>query len=145
MSARARSRATQSRAPQVKRTLVTVALIAGVTVGGVMLGALLVSTPATKLVPPRVVELSIAGLLLLAAAIVGAQAFRDQTKSAQRRVAPAPAMSLANASGRVDQTPRAVQALAQAGTAPVEIALRTRLPVDAVSMLLAMGSGARQA
>ena len=40
--------------------------------------------------------------------------------------------------GKADRTPRAVQALAESGAAPTEIAWRTGLPVDAVSMLLSI-------
>lgn len=47
--------------------------------------------------------------------------------------------------GKGSRTPKAVAALAEAGTTPADIARRTGLPHDAVSMLLSLGSfGARQ-
>ncbi len=52
----------------------------------------------------------------------------------------------ARSGGRVTgrSTPRAVQALADAGTELSEIARRTGLSLDAVAMLLSIGSGSRQ-
>jgi hypothetical protein len=44
---------------------------------------------------------------------------------------------------RTDRTPRGVMALASTGTTVPEIARRTGLPVDAVSMLLSISGGAR--
>lgn len=47
--------------------------------------------------------------------------------------------------GKGGRTPKAVAALAEAGNSPADIARRTGLPLDAVAMLLSMGSfGARQ-
>lgn len=47
--------------------------------------------------------------------------------------------------GKGNRTPKAVAALAEAGTTPADIARRTGLPLDAVAMLLSLGSfGARQ-
>ena len=47
--------------------------------------------------------------------------------------------------GKTSRTPRAVLALAEAGTAPADIARRTGLPLDAVALCLAMSPiGARQ-
>lgn len=72
------------------------------------------------------------------------------------RVAPAAPMTFDRASleaaamsttvlGGKNRTPRAVQALANAGTTPADIARRTGLPLDAVVLCLAMSpSGARQ-
>ncbi len=42
------------------------------------------------------------------------------------------------------RTPKAVQALADSGAEPSEIAWRTGLSLDAVAMLLSIGAGARQ-
>jgi hypothetical protein len=42
------------------------------------------------------------------------------------------------------RTPKAVQALADSGAEPQEIAWRTGLSLDAVAMLLSIGSNARQ-
>lgn len=48
-------------------------------------------------------------------------------------------------SGKGSRTPKAVAALAEAGTAPADIARRTGLPHDAVAMLLSLGTlNARQ-
>ncbi len=44
--------------------------------------------------------------------------------------------------GRTSRTPKTVQALAAAGAAPTEIAWKTGLPLDAVSMLLEINGGA---
>ncbi len=57
-----------------------------------------------------------------------------QRRQRQTRVAAIPALTLRGA--RAAKTPRAVQALAATGAAPAEIAWKTRLPVDAVAMLL---------
>ena len=43
---------------------------------------------------------------------------------------------------RSSKTPKAVQALAAAGAAPTDIARKTGLPLDAVSMLLEINGGA---
>ncbi|MEP6779732.1 MAG: hypothetical protein ABJC26_07565 [Gemmatimonadaceae bacterium] len=57
---------------------------------------------------------------------------------------PAAAMPATVVGGK-NRTPRAVQALAEAGTTPADIARRTGLPLDAVVLCLAMSPiGARQ-
>jgi hypothetical protein len=61
--------------------------------------------------------------------------------SAAGRTAPSAAPALSLRSGRGNRTPRTVQALAAAGTAPTEIAWKTGLPLDAVSMLLEINGG----
>jgi hypothetical protein len=62
-----------------------------------------------------------------------------------RKAAPRTVVALPEpAAGRADRTPRAVEALAQQGAGPTEIAWRTGLPVDAVSLLLAMSTASRQ-
>lgn len=53
--------------------------------------------------------------------------------------------ALGRAPGRsASKTPKAVQALADSGTEPTEIAWRTGLSLDAVAMLLSIGSTHRQ-
>ena len=46
--------------------------------------------------------------------------------------------------GKRHQTPRAVEALAASGASATDIAWKTGLPIDAVQLLLAISSGARQ-
>ena len=46
--------------------------------------------------------------------------------------------------GKPDRTPKAVHALAAAGTTLTEIARRTGLPVDAVTLVLAISTASRQ-
>ena len=46
--------------------------------------------------------------------------------------------------GKRNQTPRAVEALAASGASTTDIAWKTGLPIDAVQLLLAISTGARQ-
>jgi 2-keto-3-deoxy-6-phosphogluconate aldolase len=56
-------------------------------------------------------------------------------RSTRTAAAAAPVITL-RSGGRASRTPKAVQALAASGAAPMEIAHRTGLPFDAVAMLL---------
>ncbi|WP_373060925.1 hypothetical protein [Gemmatimonas sp.] len=114
----------------------------GVTVIGLIIGAVVVSPAVSH--PQRL--LGIGSLFGIAAAVFGARvvfrALRNRPTRITReaRQAPAPTMTLRRS--KSSRTPRAVAALAAAGVNPTEIAWKTGLPVDAVSMLLEL-SGAR--
>jgi hypothetical protein len=121
-----------------KETAKLVALGLGVSVIGLVGGALLMSpavTPAQRLVA-FVALGGAAGLALVVE--LGRRAWTALRVRGGRRSRPAsvtaPTMTLR--SGKASRTPRTVQALAAAGAAPTEIAWKTGLPLDAVSMLL---------
>ncbi len=108
------------------------ALFIGVTGVGVAGGAWLMS-PALSSSQRLLVGGGVIGTLVLAALglwLRGVLAARRRTP----RAAMTP--TIAVRSGRASRTPKAVQALAASGAAPTEIAARTGLPLDAVSMLL---------
>ena len=66
-------------------------------------------------------------------------------KSATNTTASASWRQTGRTSGKAaSRTPKAVQALADSGTDPVEIAWRTGLSLDAVAMLLSLGASPRQ-
>ncbi len=128
-------------ATAMRETMQVLAIGVGVTVIGLIIGAVVVSpTVSTK---QRLV--GIGSLLAIAAALFAGRmilrALRNRPTKTTRaaRQTPAPTM---NFGGKSSRTPRAVAALAAAGAAPTEIAWKTGLPVDAVSMLLQL-SGAR--
>jgi hypothetical protein len=108
------------------------ALFVGVTGVGVVGGAWLMS-PALSSQQRLVVAGGVISALVLAAIGVWLRG-----ESATPRRAPRAVMSptIAVRSSRASRTPKAVQALAASGAAPMEIAARTGLPLDAVSMLL---------
>ena len=117
----------------------------GVTVVGLITGAVVVSPT----VSPEQRLLGIGTLGGIAAAVLATRyvirhlrARPTRTTRQARQQAPAPTITLRG--GKASRTPRAVAALAAAGAAPTEIAWKTGLPVDAVSMLLEI-SGARMA
>lgn len=117
----------------------------GVTMLGLLGGAMLVSPAmprdelATQLAKIPL-ELALAAGGVLAAVVVLTMGVRRlATRDMRRPTVP----SITLRGDRVSKTPRHVQALAAAGAAPEEIAWKTGLPVDAVSMLLTM-SVARQ-
>lgn len=125
------------------------ALGVGVTIGGLVVGAFLMSPGVSR--EQRLIAFvalgGAAGLVLLYD--VGTRALATLRKGRSRRAtlggasragtATSPTIKLPS---RSSKTPRAVQALAAAGAAPAEIAWKTGLPLDAVSMLLEIG-GAR--
>ncbi len=116
----------------------------GVTVIGLIIGAVVVS-PA---VSHQQRLLGIGALLGIAAVVLAARrvirALRHRPTKTTRVARQAPAPTIALRGGKSSRTPRAVAALAAAGANPTEIAWKTGLPVDAVSMLLEI-SGARTA
>lgn len=131
-----------STASALRETMQMVGVGLGVTVIGLIVGAVVVS-PAASL-DQRL--LGISSLVGIAAAVLGARhvirtlRHRPTKTTRQARQAPAPTITLRG--GKSSRTPRAVAALAAAGAAPTEIAWKTGLPVDAVSMLLEI-SGSR--
>jgi hypothetical protein len=146
----------------MKRLAAVTGLVLAVTVGGVMAGAFLVSPLAATIpwVLPAAAVLALVAVVAMltvwmepaakgAAVRIGstpAQAGRPVRMHAA--TAPHGASSFAlpgfSLGGKIDRTPKHVQALAAAGTTLVEIARRTRLPVDAVSLLLSISTASRQ-
>ncbi len=142
------------------RMLGVVVLLLGVTVGGVMAGALFVSPAATAMPWLKPAVAAVAALVAVAALAVwlkpaakpadkASAKSKPSVKATAKSAAPSfsmPTLSMPSLSlgGKVDRTPRAVQALAAAGTAPTEISWRTGLPLDAVALLLAMSTASRQ-
>ena len=113
----------------------------GVTGAGLIIGAAVVSpavSPEQRLLGIGVLG-GIAAAMLAVRRVIRRRA-RPSRSTRQARQAPAPTIILRGS--KRARTPRAVAALAAAGAAPTEIAWKTGLPVDAVSMLLEI-SGAR--
>ena len=107
-----------------------------VTIVGLIIGAVVVSPAVSH--QQRLLgvgALFAIGALVFAVRIVVRTLRNRPTKiTRQARQVPAPTLTLRR--GRSSRTPRAVAALAAAGVNPTEIAWKTGLPVDAVSMLL---------
>ena len=128
-----------------RETLQMVGVGLGVTVIGLIIGAVVVS-PAVSLEQRLLGIGALAGIaaVVLAARLVIRNLRNRPTKTTrqarQARQVPTPTITLRG--GKSPRTPRAVAALAAAGAAPTEIAWKTGLPVDAVSMLLEI-SGSR--
>ena len=122
-----------------------IAMGTGVTMLGLLGGAMLVSPAmprdavATQLAKIPLELALAAGGVLAAVAVLTMGVRKMATRDMRRPTVP----SITLRGDRVSKTPRHVQALAAAGAAPEEIAWKTGLPVDAVSMLLTM-SVARQ-
>lgn len=143
---------------RVKELAVMATLVVGVTAGGVALGVYGVSPLIEGVSMERLRDLSdrlvaktfevaanvvqqpdvlIALGITAVAAIAAYVGVGVWKKRAPNRGAPvASAQTTMTFTAR---TPRDVQVLAAAGRKPAEIAARTRLPVDAVSMLLNLG------
>jgi hypothetical protein len=126
----------------VRETLQLVGVGLGVTVIGLIIGAVVVS-PAVSL-ERRL--LGIGSLVGIAAVVLAARLvirrLRTRPTKTTRKARQAPAPTISRRGDKSSRTPRAVAALAAAGAAPTEIAKKTGLPVDAVSMLLEI-SGSR--
>ena len=142
---------------RVKEVLMLTTLTMTVTAGGVAIGVYGVSpllgksswesvkesltrfamqsieTVGHALQQPRVV-LTLAITAFVAAALLIGTAISRRGGSRKRASSHAAPAMVFNA-----RTPRDVQVMAAAGKAPADIAARTRLPVDAVSMLLNIG------
>ena len=125
----------------VRESLQMLAVGVGVTIIGLIIGAVVVS-PAVS--PTQRLQ----GIGALAAVAVAGFAARLVRRALRQRPArtprtprqtAAPAIKLGG--GRNTRTPRAVAALAAAGADPSEIARKTGLSFDAVSMLLRIASG----
>lgn len=136
-----------------KEALQMAALGVGVTIIGLVAGAFLMSPDVSR--EQRLTAFVALGgaavLVLLFDAM--RRAMHSFRKRRGRRVALAgarhkniarpataapPAITLRS---RTSKTPKTVQALAAAGAAPTEIAWKTGLPLDAVSMLLEINAG----
>lgn len=141
----------------------------GVTGGGMMAGALFTSPIATRLpwLRPAIIAAAVVAaavtlvLWLKPATAAGSATVASTAKPATKPAAKAaqksapaftmpvlslPSLSLPSLSlgGKADRSPRTVHAMAAAGTAPAEISWRTGMPLDAVSLLLAISSASRQ-
>jgi hypothetical protein len=137
-----------------KEALQLAALGVGVTILGLVVGAFVISPAVSReqRIAAFVALGGAAGLVLLVE--LGQRAVRALRRRQRRpsvramraavagRTATSAAPALSLRSGRGNRTPRTVQALAAAGTAPTEIAWKTGLPLDAVSMLLEINGGA---
>lgn len=130
----------------IKEGLQVAALGVGVTMLGLVVGAFLMSPTVSR--EQRWIAFAALGgaagvVLLLDLGRRGLAAFRKRRgkratlAGAHRAASAAPTIKLGGRSS--SRTPRAVQALAAAGAAPTEIAWKTGLPLDAVSMLLEIG------
>lgn len=138
-----------------KEALQMVALGVGVTIIGLVAGAFLMSPDVSR--EQRITAFAALGgaamlVLLFDAMRRGMSAFRRRRgrraalAGARHMNIPRPSTASAPPSslrgGRSTKTPKAVRALAAAGAAPTEIAWKTGLPLDAVSMLLEINGGA---
>lgn len=115
---------------------------------GLLVGVLGLFTGAFVMspgVPPaqRLLGLSLLGafagvaLLTKLFLMLGRRSRRRRSGRFGPQAVAAPAMTLRT--GKTRRAPKAVVALAAAGAAPIEIARKTGLPVDAVAMLLQLG------
>lgn len=120
-------------------------MITGVTIGVTALGVAAGMFVMSSAIAPQqrmLVLGSAMGLLLLAAAGVWARgewAARRVKRVRSDAAMPMPA-AMRGSNARKQKTPQAVQALAARGAEPMEIAARTGLSLDAVSMVLALGA-----
>ena len=133
---------TTSRLTMLRDAIRLIGLGVGVTVGGLFIGAAVVSpalSPEQRLLGIGVLG-GIAAMMLAVRQVIRRRRARPTRSTRKARQAPAPAIVLRGT--KAARTPRAVAALAAAGAAPIEIAWKTGLPVDAVSMLLEI-SGSR--
>jgi hypothetical protein len=144
----------------VKDTVLISALVLAVTAGGVAVGALGIA-PLLRNASMRQLEsaarsaagfvlqladvivaspkaVTIAGIALAVsiALVLSYRAYRTSGGKETIRVRRRRQSQSTSAPHYASRTPRDVQVLAAAGQAPVDIAIRTRLSVDAVSMLL---------
>jgi hypothetical protein len=114
-----------------------------VTALGLVTGAFIMSPAVTR--EQRLLAVAgVAAATALVALAFGARRLMQAigARRARRSRTTAVAAPVTRLNGKASRTPRAVQALAAAGAAPTEIAWKTGLPVDAVSMLLEL-SGPR--
>ncbi|MCZ8203857.1 hypothetical protein [Gemmatimonas sp.] len=137
-----------------KEVLQMTALGVGVSIVGLAIGALLMSpavSPDQRLVAFAALGAATAAALLIEPLRRVGSALRKRrgrrsalahTRHAAPRPATAAPPTISLRGGRGGKTPRTVRALAAAGAAPTEIAWKTGLPLDAVSMLLEIHGGA---
>jgi hypothetical protein len=147
-------------AAQVKRIAAVTGLVLSVTVGGVMAGAFIVSplAAAKPWVLPAVAVVAIIAVMAMltvwlepsaapATVRIGSKPSGRERDVVATTSIPSPSsftLPAFSLGGKVDRTPKHVHALAAAGTTLTEIARRTRLPVDAVSLLLSISAAPRQ-
>ncbi len=153
----------------MKQAAFVLALAVGVTVGGVAAGALVLAPAVAEAtqpgVGPAITSAIDAGFAtttsswrtlpepvrrLALPVLLGALALTGFTTTAVSLIRHRPSLnarskSASRGSARAaSRTPRAVQAMAESGAEPSEIAWRTGLPLDAVAMLLSLSSPTRQ-
>ena len=120
----------------IRDTMQMIGVGLGVTIVGLIIGAVVVSPTVSH--QQRL--LGIGSLLGIAAVILASRlalrGLRNRPTKTTRQARQAPAPTITLRGGKSSRTPRAVAALAAAGANPTEIAWKTGLPVDAVSMLL---------
>ena len=161
----------QAHLKRARTVLGYVAVAIGVTAGGTLVGATVVapvvSGASLPLVPtevrdsikhsdllrgvPNVLWLYLGLVAAIATVAMIAWRYRARFSVAAPQASPQAKRSTASlpekliVGGNANRTPRAVVALAEAGNAPADIARRTGLSLDAVSMCLTLSSlGARQ-
>lgn len=110
-------------------------LLIGVTAIGLFAGAWLMS-PAISPRQRLLAAGGVIGSLVFAALASWLRGVMLDRRARRTRTAASAAPTITLRSGRSARTPKAVHALAASGAAPVEIAHRTGLPLDAVAMLL---------
>lgn len=126
----------------VREALQMAALGIGVTVVGLVTGAFVMS-PSVSTQQRLTAVAGLAGVAVVAMFVYGARQIVRVLRARRGHARPtSAAVPTLRMNGKASRTPRAVQALAAAGAAPTEIAWKTGLPVDAVSMLLEL-SGPR--
>lgn len=119
----------------VLRTLFLMVVVTGI---GVVAGAVLMS-PLVSVRQRLVVAAMVTGLFAVGVTIAATVRLFRNIRSRRRRIAvPAvgPTGTTRSRSRRASRTPQAIQSLAATGASATEIAWKTGLPVDAVSMLL---------
>lgn len=154
----------------MKQAAFIVALGIGVTVGGVAAGALVLAPAVAEATQPGV-GTAITGAIdagfatttsswrslpepvrrLALPVLLSALALTGFTTTAISLFRRRPSLNVlsksaprGNSRNAAARTPRAVQAMAESGAEPSEIAWRTGLSLDAVAMLLSIGSPTRQ-
>lgn len=117
------------------RVLALMILVTGIVViAGAVLMSPLVSARQRLAVAAMATGVFVAGVTVAAAG----QLFRNIRSRRRRHAIPAvgPTGTTRSRSRRASRTPQAIQSLAASGASKTEIAWKTGLPVDAVSMLL---------
>jgi hypothetical protein len=117
----------------MKRALRMLGLTLAVTAGGLMVGAFLVSPLASETPWMQPALLAFAAIAVMSALVAWLKPARVATPLSGYTTSPGGA-----------RTPNTVHAMAASGSNAIEIARQTRMPIDAVALLLAMSTISRQ-